>query len=48
MVVDIDHHLDARQMDGKRSPVRAALRGSACPLGRIGPVAKEVSEKRAR
>ena len=36
VVLDIDHHLDARQMRRKRSPVHAALGGPACPLGRIG------------
>lgn len=33
MVVDVDHHLDARQMGRQRSTVDAALGGAACPLG---------------
>ena len=37
-VFDIDHHLDARQMRRKRSPVDATLCGSACSLGRIGRI----------
>ena len=37
-VFDIDHHLDARQMLGKRPAVDAALCGSACALGRIGRI----------
>jgi hypothetical protein len=36
MVIDIDHHLDARQMRRQRSAVHAALCGSACPFGRMG------------
>ena len=39
MVVDVDHHLDARQVRGKRSPVHAAFGGSICLLGRIGRIA---------
>ena len=38
VVVDIDHHLDARQMCRQRSAVHAALGGAACALGRIGRV----------
>ena len=33
---DVDYHLDARQVRRKRASVDAALRGSACSLGRIG------------
>lgn len=33
MIVDVDHHLDARQMRRQRSTVDAALGGVACPLG---------------
>ena len=38
VVIDIDHHLDARQVRRKRSPVQATLGRSACPLGRIGRI----------
>ena len=38
VVIDIDHHLDARQMRRKRSPVQATLGRPACPLGRIGRI----------
>ena len=38
MVLDIDHHLDARQMSGKRSSVRPPRRGAIGPFGRIGCV----------
>ncbi len=43
MVVDIDHHLDARQMGRKRSPVHAALGGAARPLGRRRPASLSAS-----
>ena len=33
MIVDVDHHLDARQMRRQRSTVDAAGGGVACPLG---------------
>ena len=46
VVVDIDHHLDARQMRGKRSSVHAALGGSTCPLGRIGRIALGLAARR--
>ena len=36
VVLDVDHHLDARQMRRQRSAVHAALGGTARPLGRIG------------
>ena len=36
MIVDVDHHLDARQMRRQRSAVHAARGGAACPLGRRG------------
>ena len=46
IVVDVDHHLDARQMAGKRSSVHPALGGSACPLGRIGRVTLGLAARR--
>jgi hypothetical protein len=36
--VDVDHHLDMRQMRRERSAVHAALGGSCGPLGQIGCV----------
>ncbi len=38
VVVDVDHHLDARQVGRKRSAVHAPLCRSISPLGRIGRV----------
>ncbi len=46
VVVDIDHHLHARQMCRKRSPVHPALRGSVRPLGRIGLVTLGLAARR--
>ncbi len=46
IVVDVDHHLDARQVFGKRSSVHPALGGSACPLGRIDRVALGLAARR--
>ena len=36
VIIDIDHHLDARQMRRKRAPVHPALCGAARALGRGG------------
>ena len=36
--IDIDHHLDPRQVRRKRSAVQATLGRPACPLGRIGRI----------
>ena len=33
LVVNVDHHLDARQMRRQRSSVDAALGGMTCPRG---------------
>jgi hypothetical protein len=38
VVIDIDHHLDARQVRRQRTPVQATLGRLACPLGRIGRI----------
>jgi hypothetical protein len=38
VVIDIEHHLDARQMRRQRAPVQATLGRPACPLGRIGRI----------
>jgi hypothetical protein len=38
LVIDIDHHLDARQVRRQRSPLQATLGRPACPLGRIGRI----------
>jgi hypothetical protein len=36
--IDIDHHLDPRQVRRKRSAVQATLGRPACPLGRIARI----------
>ena len=36
VIIDVDHHLDARQMRRQRSSVHAAPGGAARPLGRSG------------
>ena len=38
MVIDIDHHLDTRQVRRQRSSVQATLGRPACPLDLIGCV----------
>lgn len=47
MILDVDHHLNARQMRSKRSAVHAAPGGSMRPLGRNGDFAFSVAARRS-
>ena len=46
VVLNVDHHLNARQVRGKRSSVHAALGRSGCPLGWIDRIALGVTARR--
>ena len=46
LIVDVDHHLDARQMSRKRSAVHPTLGRSIGPLGRIGCVSPGLDARR--
>jgi len=46
MILDVDHHLDAREMSRKGATIDPAPGGAAGPLGRIGRLGLGLAARR--